>query len=110
MSETQTITSAAGIMRTNRMFITLNAIGECDAKGRAVFSRGYKNKKIIAEPGRPIATLILPLMAFLLESAIYQNGDDPHADLEKLKRYVASLQCNAAPADAGDGEKGEVKA
>jgi hypothetical protein len=92
-AKTTITTTASGIMRTNRMFVSLNQIGECDEKGKVIFASTHKGK-VIADPGRPVATCILPLVIVLLERAHYVSTDEAAKDLESLKRYVNNLKTN----------------
>ena len=79
-----------GIARSNVMYITLNEIGELDAKGKRLFAAGYKGKWI-AKANKPVSTLIVPVLATLLEHAALGSAENAERELECLKKYVAKL-------------------
>lgn len=86
----KTATSDMGLALTNRLFISVKQIGQCDERGRAVFAAGYSGK-MIAQPERPIRTLILPLMQRMLEMSRYTDRAEFDADLAALRKFVDGL-------------------
>lgn len=91
MSKTQTVEyQSSPIARTNRMFINISALGECDSKGKLVFSKSFK--RIVAAPDRP-----LMMFAGLLDNAVipsfsYSSKDAAVKDLQQFKEWVAGLK------------------
>ena len=79
------------IKRTNRMYVALREIGQCNEKGRSVLALGYKGK-FIAEPERPFETLVIPLLDEILNFVNYTDREAGAADLETLKTYINGLE------------------
>lgn len=85
-----TFASPAGIMRGTRPYICIRQFGEVDENGRSVFSVGYSGK-IIGKPDKPFSSLACAMVAFVSEHS-QPGGDDPEADLQAFKDWVANLR------------------
>lgn len=101
---TEVMTTRSGIMRTNRAFVVLSKIGECDEKGKAIFSRSFKHK-VIAEPNAPFATMLLPIIHVILDHCHWTDAAAAEADMAALKKYVEKLHVNIPANDAGEREE-----
>ena len=79
------------VLRTNRMYISLKAIGEINEKGKSIFSIGYSGKNI-AEPDRPLSTAVFSLVAHVANMAKYTSQEEAEADLKEFKKLVKSIK------------------
>jgi hypothetical protein len=83
------------VLQTNRLYLALKAIGQCDDKGRSLLSVGYKGK-FIAEPDMPLQTLLMPLIEEIMRFLIYTDDKSALRDLKKFKEWVDSIKLNEA--------------
>lgn len=78
-------------MQTNRMYVQLRTIGQCDAKGKSILAMNFSGKTI-AEPDKPLTTLVMPLLREIATYARWSSREAAEADLAQLKEYVAGLK------------------
>jgi hypothetical protein len=93
------------VKRTNRMYVSLKGIGECDEKGRSVFSLGYSGKTI-SEPDAPLSSMMVPLLREVMLMAQYSDLAAAKKDLATFKKWVKGISVKEQTQD--DGSEIEV--
>jgi hypothetical protein len=78
------------IARSNRMFIKVSQVGELDAKGRTLFSIGFKGRHI-AKPDRPLSMMVGIIHEFIVTKFSYSSAEECANDIAILKGYVNNL-------------------
>ncbi len=91
MARAKKIVTDSGVVRSNRFFLSLKAIGEVDEKGKTILSLGYKGK-IIATPDRPLSTAVAKLILHVAEMVQYSDEGQRDADLKALKKFVVDME------------------
>jgi hypothetical protein len=79
------------IVRGRRVYVEIKSIGECNDKGKSVLSFGFKGK-VIAEPDRTLAMLVIPFIGEMLRLARYSDGEAAKADMGALRSYLDGLE------------------
>ncbi len=78
------------IKRTNRLFVSLRSMGQCDENGKAVLKIDYGSEKFMASPDKP-----LMLLAALTESCFrlmrYSSEAAAEDDIVKFKAWAMGL-------------------
>jgi hypothetical protein len=96
------------IKQTNRLYMAIREIGQCDGRGRSVLSLGYRGK-IIAQPDRPLATMVWPLINELLQYVNYSGDDAALKDINQFKEIIASLRYGNGPGNRNGAEERPAK-
>lgn len=78
------------IAQTNRMYVELKAIGQLNAKGRSVFSMGFKGRNIAA-PDKPMQDLAAPFVAGILDQARYTDQAAAQADVDAFLKSIDGM-------------------
>lgn len=78
------------ILRTNRLYIAIREIGQCNDNGKSVLGMGYKGK-IIATPDKPLQTLMVPLINEIMQVMDYSNDKLAEEDLKAFKEWVNGI-------------------
>lgn len=81
------------ILKTNRLYIGLREVGQCNEKGKSVMSVGYRGK-FIAHPDKPLQTLMMPLMEEIMKFMRYSDDKMAEEDLKEFKEWVDSIKLN----------------
>jgi len=81
------------VRKTNRLYLSIKAIGTLDEKGKSIFSVGYSGK-IAPPPDRGLGILIL-LMDELKQFISYSSVEAAEKDLKFLKDYVNGFEITA---------------
>lgn len=84
------VDTSTEIKRTNRLYLAIKAIGQCDEKEKSVLALGYSGK-LIAAPDKPM-TIIIRLMEEMMPVMDYSTKEAATADLKRFKEYVDSIQ------------------
>jgi hypothetical protein len=90
------------VRKTNRLYLSIKAIGTLDEKGKSIFSVGYSGK-IAPPPDRGLGILIL-LMDELKQFISYSSIEAAEKDLNFLKDYVNGFEITAPPKDDEDAK------
>lgn len=81
------------VLKTNKLYVGIREIGQCNEKGKSVFSLGYKGK-IIAQPDRPLQTLMIPLTQEIMKFMQYSDDELANEDIKVFKEWVNSIKLN----------------
>lgn len=95
------VDTSTEIKRTNRLYLAVREIGQCNDKDKSVLALGYSGK-IIAKPDQPFGIMIA-LLEEMLPVMDYSTPEAAAADIERFKKYVNSLEANTND-KAGSGE------
>jgi hypothetical protein len=79
------------ILKTNRLYIGLREVGQCNEKGKSVMSVGYRGK-FIAKPDKPLQTLMMPLMDEIMKFMRYSDDKLAEEDIKAFKDWVNSIK------------------
>lgn len=79
------------VLRTNKLYVAIREIGQCNEKGKSVFACGYKGK-IIAKPDKPLQTLVMPLVNEILKFMQYSDDTIAEEDLKVFKEWVNTIK------------------
>ena len=79
------------ILKTNRLYIALREIGQCNEKGKSVFAAGYSGK-IIAHADKPLQTLMMPLCQEIMKFMQYSDDNLAVEDIKAFKEWVNSIK------------------
>jgi ribosomal protein L37AE/L43A len=103
MKEVKVVDTSTEIKRTNRMYLRLAAVGQCDAQGKTVLELGFRGK-IIAPPDAPL-TLLQNVVNEMLSLIDYSSKEAAEADIAALKEFVNGLKWtdDKAGSDQGTG-------
>jgi len=88
-----TVFRGGEVLKTNRLFIGLREIGQCNEKGKSVLSVGYRGK-FIAQPDKPLQTLMMPLMEEIMNFMRYSDDKLAEKDIKAFKEWVNSIKLN----------------
>lgn len=88
--KTQVVETGKLVRKTNRLYLSIKAIGTLDEKGKSIFSVGYSGK-IAPPPDRGLGILIL-LMDELQQFISYSSVEAAEKDLKFLKDYVNGFE------------------
>jgi hypothetical protein len=89
------------VKRTNCMYISLKAIGECDDKGKSVFSLGYSGKTI-SKPDAPLSSMMVPLLREVMLMAQYSDLAAAKKDLAAFKKWAKGISVKEQKQDDGN--------
>jgi hypothetical protein len=97
------VDTSTEIKRTNRLYVQLAAIGQCDERDKSVLALGYRGK-IIAKPDRPLG-IIQAIMQEMLPVMDYSSREAAEKDIAELKEYINGLRFtdDKAGSDQGTG-------
>jgi len=79
------------ILKTNKLYIALREIGQCNEKGKSVMSVGYRGK-FIAQPDKPLQTLMMPLLNEIMKFMRYSDDKLAEEDIKVFKEWVDSIE------------------
>lgn len=81
------------VLKTNKLYISLREIGQCNEKGKSVLSLGYSGK-FIAQPDKPLRTLMVPLIDEIMKFVHYSDDKLAEEDIKVFKEWVNSIKLN----------------
>jgi hypothetical protein len=81
------------VLKTNKLYIALREIGQCNEKGKSVLSCGYSGK-FIAHPDKPLQTLMVPLINEIMKFLGYSDDKLAEEDIKVFKEWVNSIKLN----------------
>lgn len=79
------------VLKTNKLYIAIREIGQCNEKGKSVFSCGYSGK-FIAQPDKPLRTLMMPLIDEIMKFMRYSDDKFADEDIKVFKEWVNSIE------------------
>ena len=88
--ETPVVETGKLVRKTNRLYLSIKAIGTLDEKGKSIFSVGYSGK-LAPPPDRGLGILIL-LMEELQQFITYSSVEAAEKDLKFLKDYINGFE------------------
>lgn len=77
------------VLRSNRMFINIQKLGCCDAKGKSVLDVGYG--RMFAEVDKPLMSLVAVLVYETFQFAEWSTVEARDADLAQFKKFVEGI-------------------
>lgn len=81
------------VMKTNRLYLSIKAIGTLNEKGKSILSMGYTGK--IAPPPDRGLEILIQLMEELKPFISYSSIEAAKKDLKSFKDYVNGFEITA---------------
>jgi hypothetical protein len=81
------------VLKTNKLYLSIREIGQCNEKGKSVFAAGYRGK-IVAEPDRALMTLMVPLCQEIMNFVRYSDDKLAEEDLKLFKKWINTIKLN----------------